>query len=168
MEGWPYEVSSEGRVRRSTPGRHTVVGLVLKPCLDPDGYQTVTLRRPVGDGFARRTHRVHRLVAAAFHGPHPEGCGQVNHKNGIKTDNHPENLEWVSGAENTKHAVANGLWPDQAGEANPAAVLTEDDVRLIRALRASGIPNWAVAARFGISEGLTSMVARRLRWGHVA
>ena len=51
-----------------------------------------------------RPRSVHRLVAKAFHGLPPEGH-IVNHKNGIKEDNRPENLEWVTYTENVHHAL---------------------------------------------------------------
>lgn len=47
---------------------------------------------------------VHRVVARLFHGE-PEKGQMVNHKNGVKQDNRPGNLEWVSQADNNRHAT---------------------------------------------------------------
>ena len=46
---------------------------------------------------------IHRLVLDAFVGEKLKGM-QCNHKNGIKTDNKLENLEWVTPSQNRKHA----------------------------------------------------------------
>ena len=59
------------------------------------------------DGKSKNVHQ-HRLLAQLFI-PNPECKSQVNHKNGIKSDNRIENLEWVTQSENGKHSFDNGL-----------------------------------------------------------
>lgn len=73
----------------------------------------------------------HRVVAMAFH-PNPENKGDVNHKNGIKTDNRAENLEWATRSENCIHSFTIGL-QDNKGQKHPMHKLTSAQVLEIRA-----------------------------------
>lgn len=66
------------------------------------GYYNIHL------GVNSPSFRTHRLVAEAFI-PNPENKPCVNHKNGIKTDNRAENLEWNTYSENNTHAYKTGL-----------------------------------------------------------
>ena len=59
--------------------------------------------------FDNKLHYVHRLVAKKYL-PNPENKRTVNHKDGDRTNNCVDNLEWATIGENLKHARDNGMW----------------------------------------------------------
>lgn len=108
MENWKEIDGTEGRLLVSDQGRVKSLlrdGRILKATPDRRGY----LRLRVTLDRKKYVYKVHRLVASAFI-ENPEGKPQVNHINGIKTDNRACNLEWVCNKENAHHAIENGLW----------------------------------------------------------
>ena len=174
--GFPeYSVSSLGRIRRAAPQRGTRVGRILSCRPGGPGYPIARLHG------ANRTcaFSVHRLVALAFLGEPPKGKPQVNHVNGIKTDNRVENLEWASPQDDADHRermgrVARGdahgskTRPERVarGEALAAAILTEHSVREIRR-RLNGATQRAIAADFGVAPATISDIANLRTWRHV-
>lgn len=82
------------------------VNRLLSGWVSREGYRTYALTDDNGD--VHQNVRVHRLIAEVFI-PNPENKPQVNHINGIKTDNRVNNLEWVTCSENTQHANDMGL-----------------------------------------------------------
>jgi NUMOD4 motif/HNH endonuclease len=105
VAGWPYEVSSFGRVRRTTLENqnrtrcnpNSYEGKILKLMPDKNGYLTVDFR----DSTRRLTAKVAQLVCTAFNEPKPPGCRLVRHLDDCKTNNRPHNLRWGTHLENS-------------------------------------------------------------------
>jgi hypothetical protein len=78
--------------------------MFLKTHNDGRGYLMVGM----SINKTNKKYKIHRILAESFI-PNPLNKPMVNHKNGIKTDNRIENLEWVTNQENIIHAVEHGL-----------------------------------------------------------
>lgn len=158
-----YYVSSCGRIFTSKyKGTNCIKE--LKKCFDSDGYNIVTIYL---ESSKARTLKVHRMVSELFL-KHDYSRNQINHKNGIKTDNRVENLEWCNGSENTKHAYRTGLRKTRKGEECNLSKLTEENVIDIRS---KYIPRkytiYKLAKEYNVTPQLISKILLKKCWNHI-
>lgn len=92
-----YQISSLGRLKSFKINPN---GYITSQKNSKGGYLSVVLI----SGKKIKYTRIHRIVAKHFI-DNPERKKQVNHINGIKSDNRVENLEWVTPKENVAHAI---------------------------------------------------------------
>lgn len=161
-----YQVSNMGRVR-SCCNSHGTRGKWKFRALSAnhDGYLKVRLIK----GSKDLTKRVHTLVAEAFI-PNPNDYNTVNHKDGNKTNNRVDNLEWADRSQQMIHAYKLGLKKSIKGSKNSQAKLTDDDVRYIRSnyKRCSQeFGTVALGKRFGVTNAAIGKVVRGLTYKDV-
>lgn len=101
-----YYVSNLGNIMSC---RHRKNGRLLKPWKDAHGYHNVTLCK----NNSKINKSVHRLVAKAFI-KNPKRLQTVNHIDGNKANNNINNLEWLTFADNIRHAINSGLYKQNA------------------------------------------------------
>jgi len=174
MEKWKqipnfsrYEASTKGRLR-STNYKNSGKTKVLKPADGGDGYLKTMLQNDEGQ---YKSWGVHKWIALTFLGEKPDGL-EINHKDGVKVNNAPDNLEYCTRSENLKHAFKNSLIDPKRGSKNGMAKLTEQDVKEIREhAEQSGryYGRKALADRYGVSEAQIKDIVNRRRniWPHV-
>lgn len=111
-------------------------------------------------GSAKTHIMVHRIVATAFH-PNPENKPEVNHKNTLKWDNRAINLEWVTVSENSIHACAHGLNPDNSGELNGMSKIKKEEAI---AIYKSTLSVSELSKIFKVSEKNIYLIRAGKRW----
>lgn len=165
-EGY-YQISSLGRVKslsRSVPhykkGVQPIHEKILKKRIGKRGYYVSLL-----SSKKNKLAKIHRLIAAAFM-PNPENKPFINHKNGIKTDNRIENLEWCTGSENVQHAFNIGLKKGMKGSKHPKANITEEQAKSIK-YGHKGLNQLQIAKIYNISNVTVSHIRRGRTWTHI-
>jgi len=151
-----YAIASNGQVWSYPKGTNSKNGNWMTLDMSRN-YPMVALTK---NGKQTR-YAVHRLVAQEFCDK-PEGCDQVNHINGIKTDNNASNLEWVTGSENRKHAWLTGLQKTSEAHKQSARnagygrrLFSMEQAEKIRQIYASGSLNqYQLADQYNTSQAV--------------
>lgn len=157
-----YSISNLGRVRRDRAAKGATSGHILKPHKGTDGYWYVRLSL----SCQQRGYSIQRLVCDAFLGPKPKGHN-INHIDGVKTNNRLWNLEYVTYSRNSKHAFEIGLSP--RGENHGISKLTNAQVKEIKKELAQGIQGnqTTIAKRYGVNDTVISKIKRGEIWTHI-
>lgn len=156
-----YKISNKGRVKSiiERGGKKPREMKMQKR----NGY----LRVPLTDINGVRSHKsIHRLVLESFIGVNNEL--EVNHKNGIKSDNRLSNLEWCTRSQNQIHAFKNNLQTALKGFDIHNSVLSDKDVISIRnEYNKSGATYQSIADRYNITKQNVYCIIKRKTWSHV-
>jgi hypothetical protein len=167
------EIDSEGRiwrVKKRTADRWTG-STKTTPCkrvraemANTNGYLQVRVMRDGKRAYAA----AHRLVWLHFHGPIPQGM-TINHKQGLKTDNRPTELELATYSDQRYHAINTlGARPhDVKGAKHPKTELTDEDVLEMRRMRSEGEKVMSIAARYKMKRKAVSAILCRKTWRHL-
>ena len=156
-----YMISSTGEVKNIKTNE------ILIPTLNTNKYFRVAI---FVNGVSYKKY-IHRLVAKAFI-PNPENKPQVNHINGIKTDNRVENLEWVTAQENTIHAFKSGLAHAhknrKRGSSHKLSKYTENQIHKVCKLLEIGTPNTIIFLLTGVKSKYVSRIRTKRCWTHIS
>lgn len=153
-----YTVDTLGRVYSKISKKY------LKPFINSNGYYLVDLHHKKKS----HTMQLHRIVAIAFI-PNPDLLPTVNHKDGDKSHNYVENLEWMSQLDNVRHAWATGLAKPRYGKDNPANVYTEDQIHAVCAyIEMDQLTNQEIAAKCGVNITLIRDIKFRGKWKQIS
>ncbi|RPH38333.1 hypothetical protein EHM92_00180 [bacterium] len=158
VEGWPYEVSNYGRVRRTIPVKGTKAGDIIRGG-SSGKYPNVILCL----NGVHKTIQRHLLVARAFLGPCPEGK-ECHHKDHNPQNPSESNLEYVTSSQNKQKAVEHGY----RGTARYNAKITDQKAKQILDLRADGWTVREIMDLLNAPESITYHVIRRDNWKHIS
>jgi len=162
-----YEASNDGFIR-SINYKKTGRKQILKPALNKSGYLRTVL---LNDKKEYKSILIHRLVAMTFI-VNINNKSQINHINGIKTDNRIENIEWCTHQENIRHATINKMQKPRLGSLNGNSKLTEKEVKEIRdykELKGFHYNRKLLANKYNVSECCIKEIITRRKglWRHV-
>lgn len=155
--------SNLGRIKslNFANGRHE---RLMTPAVSGGYYKTMLS----DSSNIERSIKVHRIICSTFSANKNSENLEVNHINGIKTDNRSVNLEWVTRQENIRHCIENKLQTPFKGEEIGNHKLKEWQVLDIREKYNTGLYKQAQLAReYKVAKSTIRCIVLRIRWKHI-
>lgn len=154
-----YQVSDYGRIK-SLKRKNRLEERILKSVMGTDGYLRIKLYK----NCKAKKYYIHRLVAMVFL-DNPLHLSEINHLDGIKQNNHTNNLLWCTRSQNMQHASKNGfLTFNHKGERNPNAKLTEKNIQEIKLYLQNGVTQVNIATLYGVGQTQISRIKLGESW----
>jgi hypothetical protein len=152
-----YEVNELCDVRNKKTGKFRI------PVKRKDGYFQLKL---MTSNTEFKMMLLHRILAEAWI-DNPEFKPYMNHKNGIRSDNRLENLEWCTPGENMVHAFRVIKTKSSVGVKNSRAILTPKEVKAIRMVRDTPATKRILAIKYGVAESTVNNIMKHRIWKHI-
>lgn len=143
-----YQISNLGRVRRKDSKK------VLTPLTLTKKYKGVRLYYTKKNAT---TKKIHRLVAEYFI-PNPLNLPQVNHKDGNKSNNRVDNLEWCTNDYNMNHAIVNSMILQ--GDKKPCSMCSNKSLYYVQDLINAGFTIKQLSIVYGLSKQCMMQIVR--------
>ena len=151
-----YEISDDGRVKFLGGWQKFGNQTQFIPEREVKTFPNKERGNYICVNLSRKKFRVHRLVAEAFV-PNPDNLPHINHKDGDKSNNRKENLEWTTILENNQHS-------HEVLKNNPGGKFNEDIVKQIRETTGSSSE---LAKLFGCNRQTINHIKTRKTWRHL-
>jgi hypothetical protein len=147
-----YQASNKGHIRsmKKYPPK------ILSQPLNGGGYASISLCLN-GVQYKNSTHF---FICLTFNGQPPSTASVVNHKDGNKTNNIPQNLEWVSPSENLSHGKRGGFILHRSK-------LTEEQVVDIYRALLKGESVISLAKQFNVDRHAITNIKYKYNWSYI-
>lgn len=153
-----YMVSSLGRIK-SLIRKYITREWLLTPSPDSSGYPQIVLVK----NRINKSRKLHTIVANVFCGQKPLGM-EINHIDGVKTNNCCTNLEYCSRTDNLKHSFRLGLSNQKADKHHSRKLNSVQVKEIVEKFKPHIYTRKMLANEYNISEASIKKILSKTNW----